>query len=189
MVYPVLGQKPNQIILTTIEKTDRTFHKKGELFLENNVTRNEIVYTFDSTTQSYTTKNYLVETYFNIWNGDTLIKERLKTKYKRWSNRMDTMSSKDLVVSLNTDIDTLEKNMSVLHTSHHYLTIYIHLVTGNDTIRYYKTKPFEYSTPWFSDGVSSVLNPNIDKQLIAILPDKFIGREKLKRVPTKSKPH
>jgi len=189
MILPAFGQESKQIIVTSIERTDRPFEKKDELFLENNVTKHQIVYTLDSATQSYTTNKYLVETYFNIWDGDTIVKEKLNTKYKKCSISIDSLISKGLLNSLKTDIDTLEKDMNILHTSHHYLTIYVDLVTGEDTTNYYKTKPFEYFTPWFSDKSGSVLNPNIDKQIFLMLPDKFIGREKLKLAPTKPKLH
>ena len=62
------------------------------------------------------------------------------------------------------------------------LTIYIEVISENDTVKYYKTKPFEYLTPWFSKELGSILNPNIDEQLFIMLPEKFIGREKLKLV-------
>lgn len=185
----MIGQKPKQIIITTIERTDRTFDKKGELFLENNVTKNQISYAYDSVNHTYATDKYLVETYFNIWDGDTIVKERLKTKYKKWSKIIDSSDSEALVNSLNMDIDTLEKDMSVLHTSHHYLTIYLDVISGNDTLNYNKTKPFEYLTPWFSKQAGSILNPDIDSQLFLMLPEKFIGREKLKLVLTKPKLH
>jgi hypothetical protein len=178
-VSPVLGQNPNQIIITVIEQTDWTFNKKDELFLQTTVKKNQIIYNLDTINQQYTTYNYLIENYFNIWDGDTIVKEKLKTKYKKWSNIVDSVQSVDLVNSLTTDIDTLEKDMSMLHTSHHYLTIHIDIVSGNDTINYNKTKPFKHLTPWFSDKSDIVLNPNIDKQIFLMLPEKFIGREKL----------
>lgn len=189
MANSVIGQKPKRIIVTTIERTDRTFHKKDELFLENNVTKNQVIFDYDSVNQSYASDKYLVETYFNIWDGDTIVKEKLKTKHKKWSTRIDSSNSNALVNSLKRDIDTLLKDMSVLHTSHHYLTIYIEVISENDTVKYYKTKPFEYLTPWFSKELGSILNPNIDEQLFIMLPEKFIGREKLKLVPKKPKPH
>lgn len=180
-VFPVFGQKPNQIIITVIEQTDWTFKKKDKLFLQTSVKKNQIKYNLDSINQQYTTNNYLVENYFNIWDGDTIVKEKLKTKFKKWSNSVDSVKSIDLVNSLKTDIDSLDKDMSMLHTSHHYLTIHIDVVAGSDTINYKKIKPFEYLTPWFSDKNGIVLNHNIDKQIFLMLPEKFIGREKLKQ--------
>ena len=180
-VYPAFGQKPNQIIITVIEETDQTFNKNDELFLQTYVKKNQIIYNFDSINQQYTTNNYLVETYFNIWNSDTIIEEKFKTNYKKWSNIFDSVKSVDLLNSLKTDIDTLDKDMRMLRTSHHYFTIHIDVVTGNDTINYNKTKPFKYLTPWFSNKSDIVLNPDIDKQIFLMLPEKFMGREKLKQ--------
>ena len=189
MVSSLFGQKPNKIVITVIEQTDWTFDKKDKLFLQTNVNKNQIVYTLNAATQSYTTNQYLIEAYYNIWDGDTIVKEKLKTKYKKWSNSIDSLKSNELINSINTDVDTLEKDMSVLHTSHHYLTIYIDVISGKDTLNYNKTKPFEYLTPWFSKQVGSILNPDIDEQLFTMLPEKFIGREKLKLLPTKPKLH
>jgi hypothetical protein len=92
-----------------------------------------------------------VESYFNIWDGDTIIKEKLKTKYKKWPSSIDSSKSNNLVNSFRSDIDSLENDMSILHTSHHYMTIYIEIISENDTVNYYKTKPFGYLSPWFSE--------------------------------------
>ncbi len=153
--------------------------------LENNVTKHQITYTFDTTSQLLKTHQYLVETYFNIWDGDTIVEEKRKTKHKKWTHQVSATGFEHLLTSLKTDIDTLEKDMAYLHTSHHYLTIYIEVVQRTDTTRYYKTKPFGWLTPWSSKKHGAVLNPAIDQQIVSMMPKKFIGREKLILVPTK----
>jgi hypothetical protein len=187
-IQSVYGQQQTQIIITALEKTDRTFHKKDKLFLENCVTKHQIIYVLDTNTQSLKTNKYLIETYFSIWDGDTIVKEKIKTKYKNWNNQVDSIAYIDLITSLQTDIDTLEKNMSMLHTSHHYLNIYIDIINGSDTTRYRKTKPFEYLTPWWTNSPNgAVLNPNIDSQILTLLPKEFLIRKKLILVPKLTK--
>src|SRR6185295_11734824 len=76
LVANAFGQV-TQIVITSIERTDRTFHKKDELFLENRATKNQIIYTIDTWTKKLTTKEYLIETFYSIWDGDTTIKEQV----------------------------------------------------------------------------------------------------------------
>jgi len=174
-----------QLVVTSILQTDRTFHKGDELFLENRATKNQVIFTLDTLTKKITTRNYLVETFYSVWDGDTTIKRQIKKRYKRWKHEILKSKWEDILYSLKTDIDTLQKDMNVLHTSHHYLNIYIDVITNNDTVSYSKTKPFEYLTPWFSKQLGSILNPSIDIQIAEHLPVKFIGREELILVLTR----
>ena len=179
LTNPTYGQV-TQIIVTSILQTDRTFHKGDELFLENRATRNQIIFTIDSLTKNLTTKKYLIETFYSIWDGDKAIKEQIKQKHNRWKHEIPRSEWENILSSLKTDVDSLQKNMSILHTSHHYLNIYIDVINGSDTLSYRKTKPFEYLTPWRTDEPPGVvLNPTIDTQIAQHLPKKFIGRKEL----------
>jgi hypothetical protein len=184
LVFSILAENAfaqvTEIIITSIERTDRTFHDKGELFLENRATKNQIIYTIDTLTKNLSTQKYLMETYYSVWDGDTTIKEQIKTKHKRWKHKISRSEWENILSSLMTDVDTLQKDMRMQHTSHHYLNIYIDVINNNDTMRYSKTKPFSYLTPWWTQKPSgSVLNPSINIQMVAHLPKKFIGRKEL----------
>lgn len=169
-----------QIIITSIEKTDRTFDKRGELLLENLTTKNQIIYTVDTINKRLITNEYLIETFYSIWDGNKIIKEKRKRKFKKWKNGISLKEHENILNSLNTNIDSLEKKLTFLHTSHHYLNIYIEVVNQNDSIRYFKTKPFLFLTPWWKkDLTDSVLNPSIDTKIVLLLPEKFVGREEL----------
>ena len=71
------AQNPDKIIITTIEKTDRTYHKKEKLLLRTDVVKNQVVYTYDSIGRSFNAKEFLTETYYNIWDGNKTVKEHL----------------------------------------------------------------------------------------------------------------
>ena len=75
--------------------------------------------------------------------------------------------------------------MTIIHTSHHYLNVFIELVQANDTIEYHKTKPFGYFTPWWSNKNGAVLNPRIDELIYMMLSGKFLRRERLKLLDPK----
>ena len=177
------AQYPDKIIITTIEKTDRTYHKKEKLLLRTDVVKNQVVYTYDSVGRSFNSKEFLTETYYNIWDGNKTVKDHLKKRYKKWTNSITYPESQDLLRALKTDIDTLPKDLRTLHTSHHYLTIYLDVVLGNDTVNYYKTKPFGYFTPWLKNisGTAlyseSILNPGIDKHLYICFPKNSSGEK------------
>ncbi|HYV92445.1 MAG TPA: hypothetical protein VE978_11695 [Chitinophagales bacterium] len=179
LVANAFGQV-TQIVITSIERTDRTFHKKDELFLENRATKNQIIYTIDTWTKKLTTKEYLIETFYSIWDGDTTIKEQVKLKHKKWKHEISQLEWTNILAALKTNVDSLEKDMTVLHTSHHYLNVFIDVINGKDTVSYSKTKPFEYLTPWWTkEAPGLVLNPSIDTQIATHLPEKFIGRKEL----------
>jgi hypothetical protein len=171
-----------QLVVTSVLRTDRTFRKGEALFLENRATKNQIVFTLDAVTKKITTRKYLLETFYSVWNGEKTIKRRFKQRYKKWKHEIPKSKWEIILYSLKTDIDTLQKDKSVLHTSHHYLNIYIDVITNKDTISYWKTKPFEYLTPWFSKKLGSILNPSIDINISEHLPVKFIGRKELIQV-------
>jgi hypothetical protein len=168
-----------KLIVTSVVQTDRALDKRNELFLEYRATKNQIIFTVDTVTKKVSSKKYLVETFFSVWNGDTTIKRQMKQRYKNWKHEIPNQKWERILYSLKTDIDTLQKNKTHLHTSHHYLDIQIDLITDNDTISYSKTKPFDYLTPWFSKQLGDVLNPSIDIQIAEHLPEKFIGRNEL----------
>jgi hypothetical protein len=168
-----------KLVVTSVLRTDRTFNKGDELFLENRATKNQIVFTLDTVAKKVSSKKYLVETFYSVWDGDTTIKRQIKQRFKNWKHEISNQKWDSILYCLKTDIVTLPKNKTYLRTSHHYLNIYIDLITGNDTIRYSKTKPFDYLTPWFSKQLGDILNPSIDIQIAQHLPEKFIGRDEL----------
>lgn len=166
-----------QIVITSSVLTDRTFHKKKELLLENCVTKYQIIYTIDTVKKTMTSKEYLIETFRGVWDMDTIIKRQIKQKHKKWKHEIPQSKYESLLVSLNTNIDSLNKDMTLLHTSHHYMNIYIDIINKTDTISYSKTKPFEYLTPWdINKPPYSILNPSIDIQITELLPEEFLGR-------------
>lgn len=181
-IYVLLNTAYGQttkLVVTSVLQTDRTFHKGDELFLENRATKSQIIFTLDTMTNKVSSKKYLVETFYSVWDGDTIIKSQIRQRYKNWKHEIPIQKWENILYSLKTDIDTLQKNMSYHHTSHHYLNIYIDLITDNDTISYSKSKPFEYLTPWFSEQLGDILNPSIDIQIAEHLPESFIGRDEL----------
>jgi hypothetical protein len=178
-----------EIVVTSILKTDRTFHKGHELFLENNVTKNEIIYALDTLTKKLTTKSYLIETYYGVWDGDTIIKKKMKRRNKYWRHEISRSEWENILSATKTNIDSLQMDMGILHTSHHYMNIYIDIINNSDTITYSKTKPFEYLTPWrTTEATFLLLNPSIDIQIATHLPEKFIGRRELNHLLTAPKP-
>lgn len=188
MVNNTYGQL-TEIVVTSILKTDRTFHKGHELFLENNVTKNEIIYALDTLTKKLTTKSYLIETYYGVWDGDTIIKKKMKRRNKNWRHEISRSEWENILSATKTNIDSLQMDMGILHTSHHYMNIYIDIINNSDTITYSKTKPFEYLTPWrTTEATFLLLNPSIDIQIATHLPEKFIGRRELNHLLTAPKP-
>lgn len=178
-----------KIIVTSILHKDRTFHKRKELFLENRVIKNQITFTLDTVSQKITTRRFLIETYYSVWDGNTTIKKKIRHKYKKWKHEIITSEWDSILNALKTDIDTLKKNMTRLHTSHNYLNIYIDVISNNDTVDYTKTKPFIYLNPWFSKKLKRhILNPYIDAQIATHLPNTFIGRKELMVLLTKDSP-
>lgn len=85
-----------QIVITTIEQTDRTFDKKDELFLETRATKNQIIYTIDTLTQKLITKEFLIETYYSVWDGDKTIKEQVRQKHKKWKHEISQSDWKSI---------------------------------------------------------------------------------------------
>lgn len=168
-----------QLVVTSVLQTERTFQKGDELFLETKTTRNELVFTLDSITKKIAARKYLVETFYSLWDGVNTIKRRSKQRYRKWKHEISKPNWERLLCSLKTNNDTLKMNLTTLHTSHHYLNFYIDIITENDTVSYWKTKPFAYSTPWNCPKFGFILNPLIDIQIAEHLPLKFIGREKL----------
>jgi hypothetical protein len=182
IIYVLLNTAYGQttrLVVTSVLQTDRTFRKGDKLFLENRAIKNQIVFNLDTMTKKVSSKKYLVETLYSVRDRDTTIKRHIKQRYKNWKHEIPNQKWNNMLYSLKTDIDTLQKNMTSLHTSHHYLNITIDLITDNDTISYSKTKPFEYLTPWFSKQLGDILNPYIDIQIAEHLPEKFIGRNEL----------
>jgi hypothetical protein len=166
--------------ITSIEKTDRTLNRKNKLYLENRETKNQITYSFDTLSKTLTTKKYLIETFYSLSDADTTIKTRIKQKQKKWRYKIPEAEFAALIKSLKLDVDSLKKNMTHLHTSHHYLNISINIISNKDTISYTKAKPFEYTTPWHTNAPPYlILNPSIDKQIAQYLPEEFLCREKL----------
>lgn len=169
------------IKINSVEQTDRTFEKNDELFLENRATRHEVIFILDTIDQKLKTDKYLIETYYSVWDGDTTIEEKIVPKYTKWKNEISPTKSKRLLLQLKTDSDILQKDISFLHTSHHYFNIYIDVIQNKDTIHCRKTKPFTYLFPWrISEPEGTILNPKLDHQLYKILPKTFLGRKKLK---------
>ena len=172
------GQNQTKLVITSILKTDRTFTRNEELLLENRVTKNRVIYIFDSSSQKFVTNKYVVENYFNVSNRDSTMEKRLTKKDKRWKNKFILSDFLKLQNALKTNIDTIETGFT-MHTSHHYLNIYIEIITNGDILLYSKTKPFEFNTPWRTNKKEKIVNPEIDRQLALLIPNKFLGREKL----------
>jgi len=181
----IVGQNQTKLIITSVLKTDRTFTRIEELLLENRVTKNRVIYIFDSSSQKFVTNKYVVENYFNVSNGDSTMEKQL-TKNKRWKNKFILSDFMKLQNALETNIDTIAKGFT-MHTSHHYLHIYIEIITNGDTLLYSKTKPFEVNTSWRTNKNASIVNPEIDRQIALLIPNKFLGREKLILMPSSIK--
>lgn len=183
------GLNLTEIVVTSILKTDRTFDKGRELFLENRVTKNEIIYALDTLTKKLTTRSYLIESYYIVWDDGEIIKKKMKRRNKNWKHEISHSEWENILSATKTNIDSLPMDMGILHTSHHYLNIYIDIINNSDTITFSKTKPFEYLTPWRTkEAPILLLNPSIDIQIATHLPEKFIGRRELSLLLTAPKP-
>lgn len=177
--FQVFGQEPHQLIVSSVVKTDRTIQKLGKSLFETKTTRYQIIYNIDSVKESLTAYRYIIENYRSLWNGKKIVKNKKKTKYIKWFQQVDTMVYDKLFSSLYSNSDTSENTSLFERTSHHYQTIYIDVVAGNDTTSYYKSKPFDLLTPWFSEKKGYIINPEIDRHIYNLLPEKFLGRNLL----------
>lgn len=84
-VVALHAQGNTQVILVGVLQTDRTFHRGEELFLETRVTRDQIVYTYDSNATHFVVKEYISESGFNIWDGERTVKEKHRIRTPRFS--------------------------------------------------------------------------------------------------------
>ena len=180
VAFQGFSQSETQVIFTAFEQKDRTFEKGEELFLRNEARKEQVIYHFDSTDQIFRTRKYMIDNYYDIFDGDTTVEQKLNRRYKRWRNEFSLDYFEALQADLALDVDSLEKDLSILHTSHHYLNLYITIIQSGDTSVYRKTKPFEYLNPWFIGHFNGVLNPEIDRKMLSLLPRRFLGREKLR---------
>lgn len=172
------AQGTTQVIVVGMLRTDRTYHRGEELFLETRGTRDRMVYSYDSSKAQFGVKEYTRESGYSIWDGERTVKEKRKTRTPRFSNRVPTSQLNQFLVELTTNVDSLPVNDYFLHTSHCYLNVYVSVVIDGDTTTWHKSQPFERTTPWHSDK-GTFLNPAIDAFVVAMLPKKFIGRDVL----------
>lgn len=183
---PALGQ--SQLTITSLERTDHVNRSVAEPYLVNQATQHKIIYTLDSMSQQMTTDRFMKETYYSRYR-DTFSHEKIVTKYKKWPNQFSLTEFLTLRKNLQTDIDSLGKDDGTFHTSHHYFNLYLTLIHKGDTLYLFKTKPFGYLSPWRLPmegsilNIPSVLNPSIDEQVLALLPQDFQGREKFMAPP------
>lgn len=177
------SQDNTQLIITSTLTTDWSFDKNGKSFLANQRQLNRVTYSFDSLSKKMATTYYEDNNFYGVWDSDTLIKRKLKKKKRKFSKQLTLHDFGDILIQLLTDIDSLEKDMMYLHTSHYYPNIYIDLIQGSDTLNYHKSQPFGFLLPWTTNQRSgSILNPKIDFMIASLLPKKFLLRAKLLQI-------
>lgn len=170
------AQGTTQIIVIGLLKTDRTFHKGEELLLETRVSRDQVIYEYDSSKAQFRVKECVSDRGCNIWDGEHTVKEKRKTRTPHFSNRVPLDEMQQFLADLSTHVDSLPVNDYHLHTSHYYLNVFVEVVIDGDTTTWHKSQPFERATPWHSDK-GTFLNPAIDLFISSLLPKKFIGRD------------
>jgi hypothetical protein len=129
------------------------------------------------------------KSYYKEYNGtwwDLKSRKDTSVKYKRSFTRLRFDSMLTLVFKK----DTVKKQRTWLHTSHHYLNILVRIIDENgDTIKLRKTKPFDSTTCWWvSDkkhGFTLLRNLEFDLFIHSLLPEGFIARERLLALPRK----
>ncbi len=176
VVTSLSAQVNTQVVVVGLLKTDRTFHRREELFLETQATRDQVVYAYDSSSKHFAVKEYVSESGYSIWDGERTVKEKHKTRTPRFSNRIPEDRLQQFLVDLATNVDSLPVSDYFLHTSHYYLNVFVSIVADGDTTTWHKSQPFERTTPWHSEK-GTFLNPAIDAFVAALLPKKFVGRE------------
>jgi hypothetical protein len=172
------AQQNAQLIISSWRQTDYTFHRKDDLVLKVNTSINMIVYEFDSVNQTAKTTRYFIGK-GNSRSSDADGAPKIREHYQLWSHRVPANEFKNLLKLFETNVDTLNKTRTMLHTSHYFLKIGVTIIQGSDTSSFMKFQPFEYDTPWYGNNDASLLNPEIDQQIAALLPPKFVGRDKL----------
>ena len=148
LVTALSAQVNTEVIVVGLLKTDRTFNRGEELLLETRASRDQIVYTYDSSSKSFVVKEYVSESGYNIWDGERTVKEKHKIRTPHFSNRLSQAQLQQFLSLLGTKIDSLPKYYGFVHTSHYYLNVYVNVVVNGDTTAWHKSQPFESSTPW-----------------------------------------
>jgi len=177
-VSTLSAQTNTQIIVVGLLKTDRTFHRTEELFLETRVARDQIVYAYDSSSKQFVVKEYVRESGYNLWDGEHTVKEKHKTRTPHFSNPIPEHRFQHFLNVLEANVESLPQYYGFLHTSHYYLNVYVNVVVAGDTTTWHKSQPFECSTPWQGPG-RTLLDPAIDAFVVAMLPKRFVGRGSL----------
>jgi len=179
------AQNGAQIILYSKITIDS--HTNNGKFLFR-VIDNRIIYTYDTLKQKYISSPNRISAFESIGN-DTTDKGILKRYYQNYFNEFSPVFFTNLKRELETDkfikTDTSNVRTLFVHTSHHYADFYVTIIENNDTITYYKSKPFDTDTPWYKDG-TLIVNTTIDKMVMSLLPYDFLQRKSLN--PDNTKP-
>ena len=175
IVATLSAQSHTQVIVVGFLQIDRTIERGQDLLLETRTTKDQIIYAYDTAKKHYVVKECVRWSGYDLWDGERTVKQKHRTRTPFFSNRIAPSKFHEFLSDLETNVDSLPKDDVYVHTSHHYLHVFISVVVDQDTTTWRKSQPFERTTSWYVGG-RTILNPAIDAFLVTMLPKKFIGR-------------
>ena len=150
--HQVMAQSDTtKLTIRSTERTDWVDYDVEPPAFPERVQATRVTYTCPSSSNTCSTRKYVVDDWNSQYGGINPKKDTLVRKIKRWKRSVPRTTVDQLIANLHTNVDSLPVKNLFLHTSHHYLYIHVSLIEQGDTSRWWKSKPFN-AMAWACSG-------------------------------------